>query len=80
MRSKILKMYKNEYDEFIKLVKLLYPMDNEHEGLQHVLWDKKNEDVSYFIINHQFMKNTILIDEIAEIAEKSRILKKFNLI
>lgn len=80
MRSKIIKLYRTDFDEFIKLVKLLFPKDSENEGLQNVLWDRKNEEVSFFIINNKFINYAVLIEEIIEIAEKSQILKKFKLI
>ena len=80
MRSKIIKLYRTDFNKFIKLVKLLFPMNEEQEGLQNVLWDKKNEEVTYFIINNKFLSYTVLIDEILEIAEKSKILKNFKLI
>jgi hypothetical protein len=80
MNNKIAKLYKNNYNEFIKLVKLLYPTNAEQDGLQKVLWDKSNADVSYFIINERFYSIEVLIHEMVEMAEKCKIFKKFNLV
>ena len=78
MKKKLLKLYNENQDGFIKLVALLYGTDEQ--GLKKVLIDKYKHNECYFIINGMLTSMETIVEYVVDIENKHKILMKANLV
>jgi hypothetical protein len=74
MKKKLLKLYKEDFQNFVKLVSYIYKTDDN--GLQKVLVDKYNPNECYFIIDGMLTSVETIIQYMMTIEDSHKILVK----
>jgi hypothetical protein len=78
MNEKFKKLVEDDFDGFIKLLKLYY--GTEGGGFISVLQDYYKKDKLYFIINGQLVDIDSIYNDISTSVKEYKLLKKFNLV
>jgi predicted acetyltransferase len=78
MKDKVKNLYKNDFEKFIKLLKLFYGSDEV--GLFAVLQDFYKKDTFYFIIDGRLVSFETVLEDFTDIVKQYKLLKGFKLV
>jgi hypothetical protein len=76
MKDKLKNLYTNNFEDFVKLLKLFYGVDD----IMAVLQDYYKKNDFYFIIDGRLLNFETVVEDMSETANKLKLFKQFKLI
>jgi hypothetical protein len=77
MKKKIKKLYSENFDDFVRLLKLYYGVDED--GMVAVLQDYYKKNEFFFVVDGSLFNLESIITDITETAKKLKLFKQFDL-
>jgi hypothetical protein len=77
MKKKLKKLYSENFDDFVKLLKLYFGV--EEDGVIAVLQDYHKKNDFYFIVDGSLLNIESIITDMVETAKKLKLFKQFDL-